>query len=230
MKIAVVTSSTHLFGLVCKCFEVDGISCFRFDDQLKIARSIRSIEFSAILVDASGSVNSILSLFMYLTSRLGSKTPVILLNVRDDRHSIVEAFEVGANDIVLAPASIGELYARTISALRHGRSISVKGSIILGPYVVDRNSRSVMINSRCVKLTGKEFEIAWLLFSHKNEEVNRRQISMAVWGTSEDVVGRSIEQYVYRLRSKLNLDGEFGVRLETLYARGYKVSEVNCNR
>ncbi|WP_415869406.1 winged helix-turn-helix domain-containing protein [Burkholderia ubonensis] len=87
-----------------------------------------------------------------------------------------------------------------------------------------------MINSRCVKLTGKEFEIAWLLFSHKNEEVNRRQISMAVWGTSEDVVGRSIEQYVYRLRSKLNLDGEFGVRLETLYARGYKVSEVNCNR
>ena len=134
-----------------------------------------------------------------------------------------------ANDVVLAPASAGELYARTIVALRSLRSraehAASKSSVSLGSYRVERGTRSVLIGDQSIKLTGKEFEIIWLLFANKNEVVDRRNISMVIWGVSEDVASRSIEQYIYRLRRKLQLNGVYGAYLQTVYSRGYRIAE-----
>ncbi|WP_157660487.1 response regulator transcription factor [Burkholderia ubonensis] len=158
---------------------------------------------------------------------------MILLNAQSDRASIFDAFEAGARDVVLAPASADEVYARTMAALHGIRSTSErfsnKTSITLGHYVVDRTLRSVVIGGRKIKLTEKELEMIWLLFLHKNEEVSRKHISMVVWGTEKDIVSRSIEQYIYRLRCKLELDGTFGIRLQTLHARGYRIVEIGPN-
>ncbi|WP_080433615.1 response regulator transcription factor [Burkholderia ubonensis] len=229
MNIAVVTSSVIFFNLVCKIFEIDKISCLRFDDHLRVARSIRNVEFSAVLVDVRGRFDSNRSTYIHLMSQLRSKAPVIFLNIQGDRESIVNAFEAGANDVVLAPASSGELYARTIVALRslqsHAKKAARKNSISLGRYRIDRGTRSVLIGARDVKLTGKEFELIWLLFLHENEVVDRRMISRVVWGLSEAVENRSIEQYIYRLRRKLQLNGELGVCLQTVYSHGYRISE-----
>lgn len=229
MNIAVLTSSSYLFDTICECFDGDGIFCSKFDDQLRMATAIRRVEFSVVFVDARGDGDSNQLLLPYLMSRLGAKVPVIVLNVQRDKSSIVNAFEAGANDVVLAPATAGELYARAVIALRGIRSASERmikrSSIELGQYRVDRKSRSVMVGNRSVTLTEKELEIVWFLFLHKNEDISRKQISMMVWGKSEDIAGRSLEQYIYRLRSKLDLNGAFGVRLQTLYARGYRIVE-----
>lgn len=229
MNIAVVTSSVIFFNLICKNFEADKISCLHFDDGLKMARSLRNIEFSAVLLDVRGGLNSDRFTYMYLISQLGSKIPVIFLNIQSDRESIVHAFEAGANDVVLAPASAGELYARTIVALRGLRSsaeqVGSASSVSLGSYRVERGTRSVLVGDRSIKLTGREFEIVWLLFSNKNEIIDRRNISMVVWGVPEDVASRSIEQYVYRIRKKLHLNGTHGAYLQTVYSRGYRVAE-----
>ena len=229
MNIAVVTNSVIFFNLVYKIFEIDEISCLHFDDGLKMARSVRNVEFSAVLVDVQGGLHSNRPIYMYLMSRLGSKIPVLFLNIQSDRESIVDAFEAGANDVVLAPASAGELYARTIVALRSLRSraehAASKSSVSLGSYRVERGTRSVLIGDQSIKLTGKEFEIIWLLFANKNEVVDRRNISMVIWGVSEDVASRSIEQYIYRLRRKLQLNGVYGAYLQTVYSRGYRIAE-----
>lgn len=227
--IAVMTSSTYLFDLIFECFEADGISCVRFDDELRVARSMEAAENSVVLVDVLGNMESKRSRCIYLTSRLGSKTPVVLLNVQPDRASIIDAFDVGANDVVLAPASIGEIHARTLIALRGGRSISERirqGSISIGSYTIDRRSQRAIVDGNHIRLTAKELEIVWLLFLYKNEEISRERIAMTIWGVSEDVVARSIEQYIYRLRIKLDLNGKFGVSLLTVYARGYRIAEV----
>ncbi|EDT37873.1 winged-helix domain-containing protein [Burkholderia ambifaria] len=198
-----------------------------------MAKSTRHIEFAAVLVDVRGVVDPDRSTYEYLISRLGSKIPVIFLNIQCDHQSIVDAFEAGANDVVLASASSSELYARTIVALRILRSnaerIAGRSSISLGAYRIDRCTRSVLVDDRNIKLTDREFEVIWLLFLRKNEVVDRRDISMAVWGVSEDVANRSIEQYVYRLRGKLKLNGDFGACLQTVYSRGYRISEVSGN-
>ncbi|WP_157643806.1 response regulator transcription factor [Burkholderia ubonensis] len=203
----------------------------KFDDQLGMARATGRVEFSVVFVDARGGIESCKLLLPYLMSRLGAKVPVIVLNVQRDQASIVDAFEAGADDVVLAPASAGELHARAVNALRGARAASERlekfDSIELGHYRIDRKSRSVVVGNRRVDLTEKELEIVWFLFLHKNEDVTRKQIAMTVWGTSEDIAGRSLEQYIYRLRSKLDLNGAFGVRLQTLYGRGYRIFEVD---
>ncbi|MGU7816509.1 response regulator transcription factor [Burkholderia sp. AW49-1] len=231
MNIAVVTSSTHLFDTIRESFVGDAVSCMKFDDQLGLARAVGRVDFSVVFVDARGGTDSCTLLLPYLMSRLGAKVPVIVLNVQRDQASIVDAFEAGADDVVLAPASAGELHARAVKALRGACAASEwpgkNDSIELGHYRVDRKSRSVVVANRCVGLTEKELEIVWFLFLHKNEEVTRKQIAMMVWGTSEDIAGRSLEQYIYRLRGKLELNGAFGVRLQTLYGRGYRIFEVD---
>ncbi len=54
--------------------------------------------------------------------------------------------------------------------------------------------------------------------------LSRQQIASAVWGTDASVVGRSIEQHIYRLRKKLRCGVETGVEIKTIYARGYQLT------
>ena len=74
-----------------------------------------------------------------------------------------------------------------------------------------------------IRLTTREFAIAWLLFSRPGEYASRRHIAGAVWSSSEDIVGRTLEQHIYKLRKKLDLSGQHGIHLRTMYAHGYRV-------
>jgi DNA-binding response OmpR family regulator len=80
-----------------------------------------------------------------------------------------------------------------------------------------------------VRLTPREFAVAWLLFSHDGQYVSRRQIAGAVWSSSEDIIGRSLEQHIYKLRKKLELQGAHGCRLQTMYAHGYRIEVADTS-
>ena len=70
--------------------------------------------------------------------------------------------------------------------------------------------------------------MAWLFFSNPNACVSRETISLAVWGTQEEITSRTMEQHVYKLRKKLKLDGQHEVVLRTCYAQGYKLEVLQA--
>ncbi|RKE40045.1 DNA-binding response OmpR family regulator [Paraburkholderia sp. BL23I1N1] len=226
LKFAVMTTSSSLFNLICQCFRDDTIECCRFLDDVALSRAIYREDYHAILVDAATGIDATRAVFARRACYGDRRAPLIVIGAFADRDSIERAFEVGADDVVLSPIDPGELEVRTYQALRRFQSpqpVQSEDWAGLGPYRLDRRTGTVLVDEREIRLTVREFAIAWLLFSRAGEYVSRRQIAGAIWSSTEDIVGRTLEQHIYKLRKKLGLNGASGVQLRTMYAHGYRV-------
>ncbi|WMY12609.1 response regulator transcription factor [Paraburkholderia phenoliruptrix] len=225
MKLAVMTRSATLFGLICRCFEADGAVCHRFADDVAFARAIYRDEYSAILIDADTGLNPLRPVLARRACYADRRAPLIVVGAGHDREAIARLFDAGADDVVLSPVDAREVMLRVHLALLRVQLQSADSSDTLecGAYRLDRRTCTVHVDSQAVRLTPREFAIAWLLFSRRGEYVSRRQIAGAVWSRSEDIIGRTLEQHIYKLRKKLELTGPWGVHLRTLYAHGYRI-------
>ncbi|MBW9102100.1 response regulator transcription factor [Paraburkholderia phenoliruptrix] len=229
MKLAVMTRSATLFGLICRCFEADGAVCHRFADDVAFARAIYRDEYSAILIDADTGLNPLRPVLARRACYADRRAPLIVIGAGHDREAIGRLFDAGADDVVLSPVDAREVMLRVHLALLRAQLQSADSSDMLecGVYRLDRRTCTVHVDSHAVRLTPREFAIAWLLFSRRGEYVSRRQIAGAVWSRSEDIIGRTLEQHIYKLRKKLELNGPWGVHLRTLYAHGYRIEMVD---
>ncbi|NYH24513.1 response regulator transcription factor [Paraburkholderia bryophila] len=226
LKFAVMTTSSSLFNLICQCFHDEAIECCRFLDDVALSRAIYREDYHAILVDAATGIDATRAVFARRACYGDRRAPLIVIGAFADRDSIARAFEIGADDVVLSPIDRGELEARTYQALRRFQSptpVQSEDWVELGPYRLDRRTGTVLVDDQEIRLTVREFAIAWLLFSRAGEYVSRRQIAGAIWSSTEDIVGRTLEQHIYKLRKKLALNGASGVQLRTMYAHGYRV-------
>lgn len=226
MKLAVMTRSTALFELICQSFEADGAQCAQFSDEVVFARAIYRDDYSAILIDAATGINSMRPVLARRSCYADRRAPLIVVGAHENRASIVDLFDAGADDIVLCPVNALELVLRVQLAVHRfqpPQASKTADRMECGPYLLDRRTCTIWIDNEPVRLTSREFAIAWLLFCCPGEYVSRRQIAGAVWSSSEDIVGRTLEQHIYKLRKKLRLDGSHGVRLRTMYAHGYRI-------
>jgi DNA-binding response OmpR family regulator len=226
MKLAVITHRTSLFRLICESFDADGAICSQFADDVTLARALYRDDFSAVLIDANTGVNPLRPILARRACLAEGRVPLIVIGARDDHGEIARLLDAGADDVVLAPVNTRELTLRVRCALRRVQPAAARDvdkRLACGVYVLDRRASTVSIEGELVKLTAREFAIAWLLFSHAGEYVSRRQIAGAVWRSSEEIAGRTLEQHVYKLRKKLWLCGQHGARLQTMYAYGYRI-------
>jgi DNA-binding response OmpR family regulator len=226
MKLAVMTRSTALFRLISQCFEPDGAQCTRFSDEVVFARAIYRDDYTAILIDAETGMNPMRPVLARRSCYADRRAPLVVVGAHENRETIIELFDAGADDIVLCPINSAELVLRVHLAVRRFQPLQTADTadrLECGPYLLDRRTCTVWVDDEPVRLTSREFAIAWLVFACPGEYVSRRQIAGAVWSSSEDIVGRTLEQHIYKLRKKLSLNGSHGVRLRTMYAHGYRV-------
>lgn len=229
MKLAVMTSSKSLFDSINNCFAAQSCPCIHFDDDVQLARAMNREDFGAILLDSSAGLDPTRPILARQACFADRPAPLIVVGAFPDRRSIELAFSLGADEVVLSPIDYGELQVRTELASRRfqtPRGLHGLDQTELGAYHLDRSSGSVLMDGVAVRLTAREFAVAWLLFSRHGEYVTRRQIAAIVWSSSEDIVGRTLEQHIYKLRKKLLLGGEHGVQLSTMYAHGYRIEAI----
>ncbi|MFP4133901.1 MAG: response regulator transcription factor [Halothece sp.] len=153
----------------------------------------------------------------------GSMVPVILLTAKDEISDRVEGLDAGADDYVVKPFSIEELFARVRAHLRRNQD---EPSEILhfGEIKLNSSTREVYRNHRAIELTAKEFELLRYLLLHPRQVLTRDQILERVWGY--DFMGDSniIEVYIRYLRLKLEAEGEPRL-IKTVRGVGYVLRE-----
>jgi DNA-binding response OmpR family regulator len=224
-----MTTDRSLFKLISLCFLEDLIECHCFSDDVALSRAIYREDYQAIIVDAATGLDPNRAVFARRACYGDRRAPLIVIGVFDGRDDIEQAFNAGADDVVCSPIDWGELAVRTHLALRRVEAASnvsstrADGELHFGPYRLDRRAGTVQLDGRAIRLTVREFAIAWLLFSRAGEYVSRRTIAGAIWSSTEDIVGRTLEQHIYKLRKKLELNGAAGVQLRTMYAHGYRI-------
>ncbi|MEU2226572.1 response regulator transcription factor [Streptomyces sp. NPDC018347] len=147
-------------------------------------------------------------------------TPLIAVTDLDDELERVLALRAGADDCVVKTWGFREIGARIEAVLRRARRTAAQEkSISLRPLHIDPRSREVRLHDRVVPVTSKEFELLYVLATHSETVVSRKELMAKVWGSNWACTSRTIDTHVSSLRSKLGS----GRWITTVRGVGYRM-------
>jgi two-component system KDP operon response regulator KdpE len=132
--------------------------------------------------------------------------PIIVLSVRGEERSKVEALDAGADDYVTKPFGVSELLARVRAALRRAAAAkkpSSEGVVEIGDFHIDLEARQVLVREREVRLTPKEFDLLVYLARHPKKVITHRTLLAGVWGATSTEQPEYLRVFVGHLRKKI---------------------------
>jgi two-component system, OmpR family, response regulator RegX3 len=159
------------------------------------------------------------------TLRTRSDIPIIMLTAKVGEEDRVNGFQLGADDYLIKPFSPRELVARVDAVLRRSGTASPgtdTTSFDDGRLLIDRNTRSVVLDGAAVELTRSEFDLLFALSSHPGRVFSRYELVSKVQGYDFDGYERTIDAHVKNLRRKLGDDPKHPRFLLTVIGVGYK--------
>lgn len=163
--------------------------------------------FDVIVLDISMPVIDGLSVCRALR-RKGDYVPVLVLTARTEITDRVAGLDAGADDYLMKPFSLDELFARLRALLRRGTVIETQTKLECGLLHIDVERHEVTIGQRQVQLTKTEFDLLTLLAHHVGQVLTRQVIYERIWGVDFETSSRSLDVYISYLRAKLEAHGD----------------------
>lgn len=152
----------------------------------------------------------------------GKITPIIMLTVRSELEDKIKILEIGADDYLIKPFSLRELWARIKAILRRPSEL-VDQKLSCKNLEIDPDSFIVKKNGHNLRLRTKEFALLEYLLKNKGRVVSRQDIMEHVWDENGDPFSNTIEVHMMNLRRKLETKRE--KYIFTIPNRGYKLDE-----
>ncbi|MFE7617052.1 response regulator transcription factor [Streptomyces sp. NPDC057496] len=146
----------------------------------------------------------------------GTTTPILMLTARDTVGDRVTGLDAGADDYLVKPFELDELFARIRALLRRssyaapaaGGGAHDENVLTFADLRMDLATREVTRGSRRVELTRTEFTLLEMFLAHPRQVLTREQILKAVWGFDFEPSSNSLDVYVMYLRRKTEAGGE----------------------
>ena len=136
-----------------------------------------------------------------------TRTPIIVLSVREREADKVAALDAGADDYVTKPFGINELLARLRAAVRRASLTQQDAPVIQTPdFRVDLAAKQVSRGGREVRLTPTEWQLVEILVRHPGRLVSQRQLLHEVWGPQYSTETNYLRVYMAQIRRKLEPD------------------------
>jgi two-component system KDP operon response regulator KdpE len=136
--------------------------------------------------------------------RQKSNVPIIVLSVKGEERTKVQALDAGADDYVTKPFGINELLARVRANLRRApQEESSPGVIEEGHFRIDLDAHIVSVRDTEVKLTPKEFDLLVYLARNSHKVVTHRKLLSAVWGANSTEQPEYLRVFIGQLRKKI---------------------------
>jgi DNA-binding response OmpR family regulator len=180
---------------------------------------VRTEAFDAVLLDINmpgmGGIE-----VCRLMRKAAPRLPILMLTVQGGEERKVEALDAGADDYITKPFGLKELLARVHAALRRaGRGDEVRK---FGQVEVDLKARKVTRAGKLLDLTAREFDLLRHFLLHPEMALSREQLMQAVWGIDYFGTARTVDNFIVRLRDKLEDDPAKPRYIETVRGVGYR--------
>jgi two-component system KDP operon response regulator KdpE len=153
--------------------------------------------------------------------------PIVVLSVRDDERSKVQALDAGADDYVTKPFGMAELLARVRAVLRRPPNTQEsKAEVTTSSFRLDLAAHRAFLNDATgdgeVRLTPTEWAMVEYLVRYPGRLVTYRQLITAVWGPTYDPDPNLLRVHMAHIRRKLEIDGARPKHFITDSGMGYR--------
>ncbi len=149
------------------------------------------------------------------------QVPILMVTAKGQESDRLAGLETGADDYIVKPFSVRELILRAKAVLRRSENggAAVAARIESGPIVIDEAAHRVFVAGEETLLTHTEYKLLLLFVRRPGRVFSRRQLLDQVWNMPGNVVTRTVDTHVKRLREKL---GQAGALIETVRTVGYR--------
>lgn len=176
------------------------------DDGHSGLRSAREWQPDLVITDISMPNMSGIELCRQL--RAESTLPIIVLSVKGEEKTKVEALDTGADDYVTKPIGMDELLARVRRNLARTQPTedAARRTISIGDFKIDSDAFRVSVKNNEVRLTPKEFELLLYLARHAGRVVTHRTLLLTIWGANSLEQPEHLRVLVGQLRKKIDAE------------------------
>ncbi len=200
--------------------EMDGYAVDWVTDGLMAEEALKSNQYELIVLDINLPRKNGLEILQQLRNRKDS-TPVLLLTARDTVSDRVLGLDSGADDYVVKPFDLNEIYARLRALYRRHTLTHAKKPLIEHKNVkLDPASHTVFFHNSKIDLSQKEFEILKFLLTHIGQVASRARLEETLYAWDSEVESNTVEVHIHHLRKKLD-----SKLIRTIRGVGYIIDE-----
>ena len=153
------------------------------------------------------------------------ETPIVLLTAKGEEIDKILGLELGADDYITKPFSVRELLARIKAILRRSAKSkpAEQQAIQIGKLEINFETYEAKSSGDEVKLSHKEFEVLHYLYDHNLKVVPRDDLMSQVWDIDQGITSRTVDNFILRLRQKIEDNPNHPRIIITVHGVGYKM-------
>ena len=150
-------------------------------------------------------------------------TPILILSAKEQEIDKLTGFDQGADDYVTKPFSVRELVARIKAALRRSQTEEEAPTLHeFGRVKVDVPGQTLEVGGEKLEVSNREFRLLCYLIENEGRVLSRDQILNKVWGFDYEGTARTIDNFINKLRSKIEREPTDPEHILTVRGVGYK--------
>jgi two-component system OmpR family response regulator len=224
MRVLVVDDEPRMASVIKRALVKEGLATDVAADGEEALWMATTVDYDAIVLDVMLPGRSGFEACRALRER-GVWSPVLMLTAREAVADRVAGLDSGADDYLVKPFALAELYARLRSLIRRGRP--ERPTVLeVGDLRLDPARRQVWRGEQPIDLSAKEFALLEALMRRSGEVLTRLELIEQAWDIAYETRSNVIDVYMRRLRVKI--DQPFGVEsLETVRGVGYRLRAVS---
>ena len=207
MKILIIEDNLRVSSLMKRGLESQGYEIYISEDAEDALVIVERIDFDLIITDIMLPQMNGIELSKLIKQK-HPDLPIIMLTALGTIDEKIEGFDAGADDYMVKPFEIRELYARIKAILlRKPIAHSKKEESNILEYqnlTINKNTNRVFRNGQEIDLTPKEFKLLSFLMSNTERILTREEIAENVWGNHFDTGTNYIDVYIAYLRKKID--------------------------
>ncbi|HWR13642.1 MAG TPA: response regulator transcription factor [Terriglobales bacterium] len=221
MKILVVDDEPQILRVLRRGLEDKGYEVATASDGVAALDTLKSTKVDLLITDLR--MPDLNGLQLCTEVRKNSKLPILVLSVKGEEATKVEALDAGADDYVTKPFGMDELLARIRALSRRTHEEEPSGEPIkVGDFEVNPDQRQVLVRGQEIRLTPKEYELIIFFLANRGKVNTHRSILRAVWGENSQEQPEYLRVFVGQLRKKIEVDPSHPRYIKTEPWVGYR--------
>ena len=227
MRLLLVEDDTKLSDMLARSLREQGYAVDVSHDGTDAVYQASVNEYDALILDVNLPKQSGLEVSRALRAK-GRAMPILMLTARDAVTDRVTGLDAGADDYLVKPFELDELYARLRALLRRMPAL-LPTTLTIDDLIIDTRGQDVARAGRRIPLTTKEYVMLEYLARNAGRVIGRAELCEHVWDANHDPFSNAIEVYINRLRKKVD-EGEGTPLIHTRRGAGYLLAPEGVER